>query len=172
MKSLKVVFVGDSGVGKTSLIKAFLGEDVSRIKTTIGVDFFTINRDDYAITIWDFAGQEWFRKIIIDFLKGAAIVVMVFDLSRPKTLMSLVNNWAKHVEELCNKETIIIVVGNKKDIKRINDDVIIQVIDQLKEKLNVKLYLQTSALKRENIDKLFDVICEYAKMIQTIATKT
>lgn len=169
MKTLKVVFIGDSGVGKTSLIKSFLGEDISKISTTIGVDFFVISKEDYKLTIWDFAGQEWFREIIINFLKSAAIVIMVFDLSRPKTLVNLINEWANYVKEICHEETVVIVVGNKSDIKKIDDELIASALDELKKKINVKFYLQTSALKKENVSKLFDAIFEYVKMIQIIS---
>jgi len=165
----KVAFVGESGVGKTSLIKAFIGEDIKKVKTTIGVDFYTFTLGDDQVVVWDFAGQEWFRSVIVEFLKGAALVVMVFDLSRMNTLLKLVNEWADHVLEISGKDTIVIVVGNKSDIKKIDDSVIMEVIDSLKRKLNVKLYLQTSALKNEGVSNLFQAIFDYVKMVHAIS---
>ncbi|MHA1590362.1 MAG: Rab family GTPase [Candidatus Njordarchaeales archaeon] len=166
MKTFKVAFVGDSGVGKTSLIKAFLGEDVKSVRSTIGIDFFSIVKDSYNITVWDFAGQQWFREVLINMLRGAALVVMVFDLSRPKTLQNLIKYWAPQVKKFCGDRTVVIVVGNKKDIKKIDDDVIISAIDEIKKNINVKLYLQTSALLGENVSKLFDTIFELVKVTQ------
>ncbi|MGQ4895142.1 MAG: Rab family GTPase [Candidatus Njordarchaeia archaeon] len=171
MNNLKVVFIGDSGVGKTSLIRAFMGYDVKSTDTTIGVDFYSFNRDGYKVVVWDFAGQEWFRDVIINFIKGAALIIMVFDLSRPFTLMNLVKNWLDYVVKISGKHALVIVVGNKSDIKKIDDELIERTLDEMKKKINVKLYLQTSALKYKNVSRLFDTIFEYAKMINTILRK-
>ncbi|MHA1664226.1 MAG: Rab family GTPase [Candidatus Njordarchaeales archaeon] len=171
MTSLKVVFIGDSGVGKTSLIRAFMGHDVRSTDTTIGVDFYSFDKGGYKVVIWDFAGQEWFRDVIINFIKGAALVIMVFDLSKPLSLMNLVKNWVNYVVKFSGKHALTIVVGNKSDIKKIDDTVIERSLDAIKEKVNMKLYLQTSALKYENVSRLFDTIFEYTKMINTILRK-
>ena len=100
MRVFKVVFIGDSGVGKTSIINSFLGKDISNIRSTIGVDFFSIKLGNNQVIIWDFAGQRWFRDIVVQFLTGAFVVVMVFDLSRPETLIRLEKEWTNYVLEL------------------------------------------------------------------------
>ena len=163
MRVFKVVFVGDSGVGKTSIINSFLGRDVSNVRSTIGVDFYTINMSGKQLVIWDFAGQEWFRDIVVQFLTGAFVVVMVFDLSRPETLINLEKQWMNYVLEF-NRPAKVIIVGNKSDIKTIPDDVIINTVDKIKEKLNVEFYIETCALTRENIPKVFDAIFEAIKL--------
>jgi len=168
--TFKVVFVGDSGVGKTSLIRAFMGENVENVESTIGIDFHTIVRNDKKIVIWDFAGQEWFREIIVNFISGAFVVVMVFDLSRPKTLINLVNEWAKYVQEL-NKDAYVIVVGNKSDIKTIDDLLIHEALEELKKSLNIVMYIQTSAVRKENVSKVFDTILELVELFVKIKQK-
>ena len=170
MRVFKVVFIGDSGVGKTSIINSFLGKDISNIRSTIGVDFYTINMNDKQLVIWDFAGQRWFRDIVVQFLTGAFVVVMVFDLSRPETLINLVDVWMDYIINI-NKDAYIIVVGNKSDIKVVDDNLIEETLDKLKTKLKVMFYIQTSALTRENIPKVFDAIFDAIKLYVTLAVK-
>jgi len=170
MRVFKVVFVGDSGVGKTSIINSFLGRDVSNVRSTIGVDFYTINMSGKQLVIWDFAGQEWFRDIVVQFLTGAFVVVMVFDLSRPETLINLEKQWMNYILNI-NKDAYIIVIGNKSDIKTIDDNLIEDILDRLKEKLKVMFYIQTSALTKENIPKVFDAILDTINLYAVLAVK-
>ena len=168
MHAYKVVFVGDSGVGKTSLIKAFIGQNPTDVRSTISADIYTFRKEDILVVVWDLAGQEWYRDIIANFLRGAILAVMVFDLSRPATLYSLIRNWMNLVIEFAGPHTLIVVVGNKKDIKKIDDQIIAAVLDKLKEKLRVNFYIQTSAIRNENVSKVFDVIFELVKSIHCI----
>lgn len=170
-KTYKVVFVGDSGVGKTSIIKAFIGEDIKELRTTVGADIYAFKRDDFVVAVWDFAGQRWFREIIAEFLKGTILVVMVFDLSRPTTLFSLLKSWTNFVANYAGPQIPVVVVGNKKDIKKIGDDVIMKILDELKKKLKIQFYIQASALYKENVGKVFDVIFEVVRLIHDIFSK-
>jgi len=98
-------------------------------------------------------------------------VVMVFDLSRPQTLFSLLKSWANFVLEYAGDNVVAIVVGNKKDIKRIDDAIIAKVLDELKKKLRVLFYTQTSALYNDNVSKVFDVMFEVVRSIHEISEK-
>ncbi len=152
-------------------MRAFFGQGVKNVKTTVGVDFYQIRKGDHNIVIWDFAGQEWFRNIIIDFIKGSSLIIMVFDLSRPKTLMNLLEIWATHIEKHAGKETSVIVVGNKKDIKVLSEDFIQDILDKLRDKVNVRMFFQTSALLNENVSKLFEAIMDIFHLVELIAEK-
>ncbi len=167
-KYIKVAFIGDSGVGKTSLIKAFIGEDIANVKSTVGIDNYTLKKEGLNVIIWDFAGQKWFLEILIDFLKGAKIIVLVFDLSEPRTLMNIVRYWVPNIHKHADKDAFIILVGNKKDIKTISDDVLIKFVDDLKQKIKIQLFLQTSAKLKENVSRLFEAIFEIVKMNEKI----
>ena len=168
-KFIKVAFIGDSGVGKTSLIKAFLGEDVKNTKTTIAIDNYVLTKNGAKIVLWDFAGQRWFSDILINFIKGARLIVLVFDLSDPKTLTNIMTYWIPHIKKHAYKDAFIILVGNKKDKKKIPDNIVVQVVNKLKEKINLQLYIQTSALLKENISGLFEAIFEIVKMITHVS---
>merc|ERR1719456_1324117 len=94
---LKVIILGDSGVGKTSLMNQYVNKKfTNQYKATIGADFLTkeVMIDDKLVTmqIWDTAGQERFQSLGVAFYRGADCCVLVYDLTVPKTFESL-DSW-------------------------------------------------------------------------------
>lgn len=94
---LKIIILGDSGVGKTSLMNQYVNNKFSnQYKATIGADFLTkeVMIDDKLVTmqIWDTAGQERFQSLGVAFYRGADACVLVYDITKPKTFESL-QNW-------------------------------------------------------------------------------
>jgi len=166
MKRVKVAFAGDAGVGKSSIIMKYLGfKDISQIKKTRGVSIENAKYSGIELIIWDFSGQEHFRDIIVPFLNGSNIVVLVFDLSEAKTLYNLVTKWSNYIVELLGPDIPTVIVGNKRDIKNLSDDFINENLKELKAKLNVVSYRETSALSSDGIDSLFENLFEIAQTI-------
>lgn len=154
----KIIFMGDGGVGKTSLIKRYLGKSLSS-RITLGVDFHSLELNSLRIIIWDLSGQDRFKYLLDSFVLGANIAVLVFDLSRPRTLIRL-ENWLKLLESKCSSIKIILV-GNKKDLgKNIDNDLIMNLINKINEKYIFVGYIETSAYNGENVDRLFMLIRE------------
>lgn len=94
---LKVIILGDSGVGKTSLMNQYVNKKFSnQYKATIGADFLTkeVMVDDRLVTmqIWDTAGQERFQSLGVAFYRGADCCVLVFDVTAPNTFKTL-DSW-------------------------------------------------------------------------------
>mmetsp|Transcript_14788 Transcript_14788/g.44654 ORF Transcript_14788/g.44654 Transcript_14788/m.44654 type:complete len:209 (-) Transcript_14788:1132-1758(-) len=94
---LKVIILGDSGVGKTSLMNQYVDKKFSsQYKATIGADFRTkeVQVDDRQVTvqIWDTAGQERFQSLGVAFYRGADCCVLVYDVNSQKTFDNL-DNW-------------------------------------------------------------------------------
>ncbi|CAG2056008.1 unnamed protein product [Timema podura] len=120
LKISKAVFLGDVGVGKTSLINRFCHQIFDcNYKATIGVDFeverFDVLQVPYNLQIWDTAGQERFKCIAASYYRGAHIVVVVFDLS---SLMSLshCSQWLREALAVNHGEPHIFIVGTKRDL--------------------------------------------------------
>eukprot|EP00879_Flechtneria_rotunda_P010463 GHRR01010939.1.p1 GENE.GHRR01010939.1~~GHRR01010939.1.p1 ORF type:complete len:125 (+),score=31.91 GHRR01010939.1:67-441(+) len=93
-KLLKVIILGDSGVGKTSLMNQYVQKKFSKeYKATIGADFLTkeIQIDDKLVTmqIWDTAGQERFQSLGVAFYRGADCCVLVYDVNSTKSFENL-----------------------------------------------------------------------------------
>ncbi|KAI8473487.1 MAG: GTP-binding protein YPTC5 [Monoraphidium minutum] len=122
-KLLKVIILGDSGVGKTSLMNQYVQKKFSKeYKATIGADFLTkeLQLDDKLVTlqIWDTAGQERFQSLGVAFYRGADCCVLVYDVNAAKSFESL-DNWRDEfllqAQPRDPENFPFIVLGNKID---------------------------------------------------------
>uniref|UniRef100_A0A7N0UPY9 Ras-related protein Rab-7b n=1 Tax=Kalanchoe fedtschenkoi TaxID=63787 RepID=A0A7N0UPY9_KALFE len=122
---LKVIVLGDSGVGKTSLMNQYVNKKFrEQYKATIGADFVTkeLQVDDKHVTlqIWDTAGQERFQSLGAAFYRGADCCVLVYDVNAPKSFETL-RKW--HEEFLKQADPVdpstfpFVVIGNKVDVE-------------------------------------------------------
>jgi small GTP-binding protein len=119
---VKVIIIGDSNVGKTSIMKAFLNKEIPQTYLpTLGVDFSikTINVDDKKVKmqIWDTAGQDRFKTITASYYRGAVGVLVVYAIN-DKASSKHVENWVKQIEEKCEAKIAKFLVGNKSDTER------------------------------------------------------
>ena len=157
--SFKIILLGDSNVGKTSIYfyytKKIFQEEYS---STVGVDFTTefkrISGKNVRLKIWDTAGEEKFRSTISNYFKGADACFLVFDLTNIDSFNNL-EIWYKLFSDkttiLKNNENIV-VLGNKCDLKekKINKDLINKFIKDKQLQ-----YFETSAKEGINIDESF-----------------
>ncbi len=115
----KIIFTGDSGVGKTSIINVLMGQKFSfEYEASIGVDFFskTIKYKGKIIKlqIWDSAGQEKFKSLIPNYIRGSSLVFIVYDITNRKTFDNL-QNWIDFINNIENSN--IVIIGNKIDLE-------------------------------------------------------
>ena len=118
---LKIVLIGEGGVGKTSLIKRYTWNTFDEnMKLTVGVDFAAknIQAGDWAATlqIWDLGGQIRFRDLAISYFRGARLAIAVFDISSRYTMERL-NDWIASLVESVPRCPLVIV-GNKCDLRK------------------------------------------------------
>jgi len=116
----KLLLIGDSGVGKSSLLLRFTSDSFDDLSPTIGVDFklklMTIGGKRLKLTIWDTAGQERFRTLTSSYYRGAQGIIFVYDVTRRETFTNLSEIWAKEVDLYStNQDCIKMLVGNKVD---------------------------------------------------------
>uniref|UniRef100_A0A6A7G8J4 Ras-related protein rab-7a n=1 Tax=Hirondellea gigas TaxID=1518452 RepID=A0A6A7G8J4_9CRUS len=166
---LKVIILGDSNVGKTSLMNQYVNKKFSQqYKATIGADFLTkeVMIDDKLVTmqIWDTAGQERFQSLGVAFYRGADSCVLVYDLTDAKSFNSL-EAW---MEEFLvqagprNADSFpFVVLGNKSDLQQRRQVSEAKAKKWCKEKNNVP-YFETSAKESVNVDQAFQVIAQEA----------
>jgi small GTP-binding protein len=116
----KAILLGESGVGKTSLINItgggkFNENEVSSISSNFIKKYFDIDSKKYLINIWDTAGQEKYKHLAKLFFHGSDIVILVYDISSKESFKGL-EYWYKETKEHINNKTIYGIVGNKKDL--------------------------------------------------------
>ncbi len=125
---IKVILIGNSGVGKTKLINTSIGLDFNNNDTsTVSGSFvskvLTINKKQYIINIWDTAGEELYRGITQLFFRGSEIIILVYDICSSSTFESL-ERWYERCEEIIDNDHIYGIVGNKSDLylnSQVND---------------------------------------------------
>ncbi|XP_070495609.1 ras-related protein Rab-30 [Chironomus tepperi] len=157
----KVVLIGNSGVGKTCLVRRFTqGVFPKGQGATIGVDFMikTLEiensagqREAVKLQIWDTAGQERFRSITQSYYRSAHALILVYDLSCQPTFDAL-NDWIREIQEYANPKVLKILVGNKTD--RDDREIPVRVGEEF-AKAHDMYFLETSSKQGENVEKLF-----------------
>ena len=168
LKTFKIAFVGDAGVGKTSLIKVFMGARFKgEYKQTIGCDIYStrkviwhsiLGKIKANIIIWDVAGQPSFSVARCMFYKGSKGALLCFDLTRLESL----RNTLKWIEEVlqCIGIVPVVLVGCKSDLIGKGSGISEHEIEETRKKIEEKLglpvpYIETSAKLNINIDNVF-----------------
>jgi len=115
----KILLVGDSGVGKSSVLLRFTQNEFEDMSPTIGVDFklkmMNVEDKRLKLTIWDTAGQERFRTLTSSYYRGAHGIIFVYDVTRPDSFRGVEEIWMNEVESYSTLDAIKIVIGNKVD---------------------------------------------------------
>jgi Ras-related protein Rab-6A len=122
MEKYKIVFLGDLGVGKTSIINQFINNTFDAThQPTIGIDFLskTVYLDDRTIRLqlWDTAGQERFRALIPSYIRDCSAAVIIYDVTSVDSFGNL-DKWIDDVRKERGPDANIIMVGNKTDLDR------------------------------------------------------
>ena len=158
---LKIVLIGDSTVGKTSLLYRFIeGRFIEDRLCTICADFKTksirIDQSTIAkLTVWDTAGQEKYRAITSNYYRDANGVILIYDVANKSTFKNL-NMWLNDINNKNLRESIsIILVANKIDLP--NREISYKEGDDFAQKNNL-LYCETSIKEGKNIEDVFDMI--------------
>ena len=166
---LKVVIVGDSGVGKTNLIKRFVTNSFNQnSKATVGVEFlsksYRINDQVFKIEMWDTAGQERYKSITAAYYKGAKGALIVYDITQ-KTTFENISKWMTEIKEKSSKDMKVMIIGNKTDLKD-ERQVTTEEASLKAQDLGAPI-METSALDASNVKEVFyDLMKEMYKEIR------
>lgn len=162
---LKLLLIGDSSVGKSSLLLRFAEDSFSTtFISTIGVDFKTrtveLDGEQVKLSIWDTAGQERFRTITAAYYRGANGIVLVYDITS-ETSFNSIRGWIRNIEEHASDNVCKILVGNKCDME--DKRVITTAQGQaLAKEFNIKFF-EASAKADINVEDAFQSIARESK---------
>jgi len=170
---LKIIILGDSGVGKTAILHKFVsGQFIEQHKATIGADFSTkeITVDDKLVTLqmWDTAGQERFASLGHAFYRGADACILVYDITNEQSYKSIEqwrSNFLDNASPDSPKSFPFLLIANKSDLsdKR-------QVVPTDGQKLSKQYsmeFSETSAFNGNNVDKAIRDIARVASNMDT-----
>ncbi|GMT30657.1 hypothetical protein PFISCL1PPCAC_21954, partial [Pristionchus fissidentatus] len=160
IKTIKVVMMGDSCAGKSAILERFISNTFDDTSTsTIGMDFFskqftTRSGKNIRLQVWDTAGQERFRQLMPSYIREAAVAILVFDLSNPRSFANL-DSWVLFMRRQRGDKTKLVLVGNKSDNERsVEPSAVLQFLIDHDE----VPYIETSARTGENVVELFETI--------------
>ncbi|XP_017084046.1 ras-related protein Rab-7a [Drosophila eugracilis] len=172
---LKVIILGDSSVGKTSLMNQYVNKRFSnQYKATIGADFCTkevvVNDRVVTMQIWDTAGQERFQSLGVAFYRGADCCVLVYDVTAPNSFKNL-DSWRDEFLIQASprdpENFPFVVLGNKVDLD--NRQVSTRRAQQWCQSKNDIPYYETSAKEGINVEMAFQVIAKNALELEAEA---
>ncbi|PPD99498.1 hypothetical protein GOBAR_DD03477 [Gossypium barbadense] len=155
--AIKVVLIGDSGVGKSNLLSRFTKNEFSlESKSTIGVEFATrsITIEDKVVKaqIWDTAGQERYRAVTSAYYRGAVGALLVYDATRHVTFENI-ERWLKELRDHTDGSIVIMLLGNKSDLRHLRA-VLTEDAKAFAEKEKT-YFMETSALESLNVESAF-----------------
>ncbi len=160
MEAVKTVLVGESGVGKTSIISRFITDSFDpEVLSSSSAQFIskTIKLEETTIKfdIWDTAGQEKFRSLAKIFYKDAKIIIYVYDITDKNSFEEIKNYWYKEtLDNITNKDVILALIGNKTDLYE-NEQVSDEEGKKFAKQINA-IFKTTSALSNIGINWLFE----------------
>ncbi|XP_061570789.1 ras-related protein Rab-19-like [Cololabis saira] len=154
----KIILIGDSNVGKTSVVQNFKsGVFSEKQQNTIGVDFTVrtvdIEGKKVKIQVWDTAGQERFRTITQSYYRSAHGALIAYDITRSSTFNS-VNHWIKEVELYGAANVVLVLIGNKCDLEQSRQVEFDEACSLAKER-GILAALETSAKVSQNVEEAF-----------------
>ena len=156
IKIISLILVGESTVGKTSIMRSFIGEEFSESSlSSIGIEVYTkniqINEEVCSIKIWDTCGQERLRALSANYYRKADGVILVYDTTSIDSFNNL-DYWLKSIKFYCKRDIPIIIIGNKIDLENKIDKETLN--DFMRAHSNIPIF-NTSAKTGKGINEAF-----------------
>ncbi|KAJ5072493.1 rab gtpase [Anaeramoeba ignava] len=162
---MKLLLIGDSGVGKTAILLRFAEDTFTpSFITTIGIDFkikiIELDSMKIKLQVWDTAGQERFRTITNAYYRGAMGILLVYDVTDESSFNN-VRNWIKNIEKHASENVSKILIGNKSDL---TDQKVIETVrgKALADEFGMP-FIETSAKDKTNIETAFRAVAKDIK---------
>jgi len=173
---LKLVMLGESSTGKTTIVNRLVRGSFELTDSTIGASFVTINNDGIKYEIWDTAGSERFLSLTPMYYRNADIVILVFDVNNCETIDRILFYLDKIYSKLINPFRVIII-GNKKDLvsKQNLDEIdatikkrVSQIYINENTKIHVSEYIYMSAKDGNGCESFYRALFENGAIMRQV----
>ena len=157
---LKIMLIGNSGVGKTCILSRFSSDSYNQSYiSTVGIDFriktIEVNGKVIKLQIWDTAGQERFQSITSSYYRGAMGFLLVYDITDSQSF-DCIGKWLRKIEENANEEAVIIILGNKCDLEN-EREIGMRQAQEIADRYRIP-FMETSTKSNINIERAFNEI--------------
>ena len=161
--SCKITLIGDSGVGKSSIIGRFItGFFNEEMNSTLGLNYsqklYEKNGKKISLNLWDTAGQEKFRSLGKNFYNDSFIIIIVYDICNKASFQSIKEVWYPDIQRFGEKVNIIALVGNKKD-KYEEEEVPEEEAKSYAKEIDANFFL-VSATSGDGIEQMFQSLAD------------
>ena len=167
-KSIKVIILGDSNVGKSSLINRLINNKFVELSNTLSIEYHSyitsINGYKIRMQIWDTAGQEKFNSLVTNYYKGSDVAIFVYSIDTEESFKNI-ERWYKLLKEN-NENSINILIGNKSD-KKDEKTVSYEIAENFAILNNFFLFREISCKSKEtcDIEDIHEIFDEIGKKI-------
>lgn len=156
-KSVKIIFLGNSGVGKSSIIQRYIYDSFNKdYQATVGLDFLgkliTLNNEKVRLLLYDTAGQEKYRSLIPMYIRNSNVIIIVYDISN-KQSFSKIDDWINETSDLDKSQSFYVILGNKSDLSEAR-----QVTEEEGKQYSEEkgfIFGEVSAKTGDNIENIF-----------------
>ena len=161
-QTYKIMLLGEPGVDKTTLAQKYCFDIFNpSIGESVGVDFYVKSLDfqgrKIKLQIWDMGGEERFSFLLPTYCIGASAVMIIYDITNPKTL-NQIYKWVQVIREKAD-DIPIMLIGNKLDLeesRELDRDEAIEIV----KKYNLTSYSEISTKTGQNVEKSFEALTE------------
>ena len=160
--NFKLIIIGESGVGKSSLLKRAVQNRFDEgYNATIGFEFllmhFKVNELKIKLQIWDTCGQEMYRSLVQGFYRNTSLAIIVYDVNNKKSFENL-DTWLRDLRQHTEPEIPIFIVGNKSDLER---NVTTEEAKIFSQSNRTCYFAECSAKKGYNVKEIFFEAAKY-----------
>ena len=159
----KIILLGDISVGKTSLLYKFINNQfLENYKATIMAEFesklLRVGEYNINLTIWDTCGGERHKSITKQYYRNVDGIILVYDIGNRESFNNI-NKWIDDIENNCNKDKILYLIGNKSDLNDSQRKISYEEGEKISKELDV-FFMEVSAKNGQNINFLFENMSE------------